>query len=217
MSIGIASAHGKAHIHGVGVPEDIWTADHDSFLECMVTISYSRIPRPNSAARSTVWMDLVQRQAAFFYKGIQIGHVLLAFLLLQVFELRLQLGQLVLGCADIFFQHIDLLVAVWIPLRDSIRSIRAALPGSGDRYTASTQAWSTATGSREAKIVGRHLQNYDSMLMLSHFKGHAMGGFGGALKNMSIGIASAHGKAHIHALFGVVFPHVSYKHRLVKR
>ena len=35
MSIGIASAHGKAHIHGVGVPEEIWTADHDSFLECM--------------------------------------------------------------------------------------------------------------------------------------------------------------------------------------
>ena len=46
--------------------------------------------------------------------------------------------------------------------------------------------------------VGAHLQNYDSMLILSHFKGHAMGGFGGALKNMSIGVASAHGKAHIH-------------------
>ena len=46
--------------------------------------------------------------------------------------------------------------------------------------------------------VGDHLKNYDSMLMLSHFKGHAMGGFGGALKNMSIGVASAHGKAVIH-------------------
>lgn len=46
--------------------------------------------------------------------------------------------------------------------------------------------------------VGAHLADYDSMLMLSHFKGHAMGGFGGALKNMSIGIASSHGKAHIH-------------------
>lgn len=46
--------------------------------------------------------------------------------------------------------------------------------------------------------VGSHLKNYDSMLMLSHFKGHAMGGFGGALKNMSIGVASAHGKSHIH-------------------
>lgn len=46
--------------------------------------------------------------------------------------------------------------------------------------------------------VGMHLQNYDSMLMLSHFKGHMMGGFGGALKNMSIGVASSHGKANIH-------------------
>lgn len=47
-------------------------------------------------------------------------------------------------------------------------------------------------------FVGEHLKNYDSMLMLSHFKGHLMGGFGGALKNMSIGVASAHGKAVIH-------------------
>lgn len=46
--------------------------------------------------------------------------------------------------------------------------------------------------------VGNHLANYDSMLMLSHFKGHQMGGFGGALKNMSIGVASASGKAWIH-------------------
>lgn len=46
--------------------------------------------------------------------------------------------------------------------------------------------------------VGEHLKNYDSILMLSHFKGHAMGGFGGALKNMSIGIASSSGKAWIH-------------------
>lgn len=48
-------------------------------------------------------------------------------------------------------------------------------------------------------IVGSHLANYDSMLMLSHFKGHAMGGFGGALKNMSIGVASRNGKAWIHS------------------
>lgn len=47
-------------------------------------------------------------------------------------------------------------------------------------------------------FVGDHLKNYDSMLMLSHFKGHAMGGFGGALKNMSIGVASSHGKRIIH-------------------
>jgi len=46
--------------------------------------------------------------------------------------------------------------------------------------------------------VGSHIENYDSMLILSHFKGHAMGGFGGALKNMSIGIASSFGKAYIH-------------------
>ncbi len=47
-------------------------------------------------------------------------------------------------------------------------------------------------------LVGKHLANYDSMIMLSHFKGHAMGGFGGALKNMSIGVASSAGKANIH-------------------
>lgn len=49
-------------------------------------------------------------------------------------------------------------------------------------------------------FVGANLQRYDSMLLLSHFKGHAMGGFGGALKNLSIGVASAHGKAHIHGV-----------------
>lgn len=46
--------------------------------------------------------------------------------------------------------------------------------------------------------VGKGLAAYDSMLVLSHFKGHPMGGFGGALKNISIGIASSHGKAYIH-------------------
>ncbi|MDD3185188.1 MAG: DUF362 domain-containing protein, partial [Anaerostipes sp.] len=49
-------------------------------------------------------------------------------------------------------------------------------------------------------VVGEHLKNYDSMLVLSHFKGHAMGGFGGALKNISIGVASARGKALIHGV-----------------
>ncbi len=49
-------------------------------------------------------------------------------------------------------------------------------------------------------IVGSHINNYKSMLMLSHFKGHAMGGFGGALKNMSIGVASRNGKAWIHSV-----------------
>ncbi|MCM1064559.1 MAG: DUF362 domain-containing protein [Eubacterium sp.] len=49
-------------------------------------------------------------------------------------------------------------------------------------------------------FVGVNLNNYDSMLVLSHFKGHPMGGFGGALKNISIGLASSHGKAYIHGV-----------------
>lgn len=47
-------------------------------------------------------------------------------------------------------------------------------------------------------IVGSHLPHYDFMINLAHFKGHAMGGFGGVLKNASIGVASAKGKAYIH-------------------
>ena len=47
-------------------------------------------------------------------------------------------------------------------------------------------------------FVGKHLANYDAMLVLSHFKGHPMGGYGGALKQLSIGVASSHGKAYIH-------------------
>lgn len=50
----------------------------------------------------------------------------------------------------------------------------------------------------DMNFVGGHMSKYDSMLVLSHFKGHPMGGFGGALKNISIGIASSHGKAYIH-------------------
>lgn len=50
----------------------------------------------------------------------------------------------------------------------------------------------------QKNFVGSHIEQYDSMLVLSHFKGHPMGGFGGALKNISIGIASSHGKAYIH-------------------
>lgn len=46
--------------------------------------------------------------------------------------------------------------------------------------------------------VGKHLANYDSLLVISHFKGHAMGGFGGALKQLSIGCASSFGKKYIH-------------------
>ncbi len=46
--------------------------------------------------------------------------------------------------------------------------------------------------------VGKNINNYDSMLVLSHFKGHPMGGFGGALKQLSIGVASSKGKRFIH-------------------
>ena len=49
----------------------------------------------------------------------------------------------------------------------------------------------------DVNYVGKNIDKYDSMLVLSHFKGHPMGGFGGALKNISIGIASAHGKAYV--------------------
>ncbi len=50
----------------------------------------------------------------------------------------------------------------------------------------------------QKNFVGKNLKNYDSMLVLSHFKGHPMGGFGGALKQLSIGVASSFGKAYIH-------------------
>ena len=55
-------------------------------------------------------------------------------------------------------------------------------------------------------IVGGHLANYDFMINLAHFKGHAMGGFGGVLKNQSIGVASANGKAYIHSAGKVQSP-----------
>ena len=48
--------------------------------------------------------------------------------------------------------------------------------------------------------VGKNIQNYDSMLVVSHFKGHPMGGYGGALKQLSIGIASSKGKRYIHCV-----------------
>ena len=47
-------------------------------------------------------------------------------------------------------------------------------------------------------FVGKDIVNYDSMLVLSHFKGHPMGGYGGAIKQLSIGVASSYGKAYIH-------------------
>ncbi len=57
------------------------------------------------------------------------------------------------------------------------------------------------TGKRIKKnYVGKDIEKYDSMLVLSHFKGHPMGGFGGALKQLSIGVASSYGKAYIHGV-----------------
>ena len=47
--------------------------------------------------------------------------------------------------------------------------------------------------------VGAHFADYDSFLVLSHFKGHSMAGYGGAIKNISIGIGSSKGKGHIHS------------------
>lgn len=55
-------------------------------------------------------------------------------------------------------------------------------------------------------IVGGHLANYDFMVALNHFKGHPMGGYGGALKNLSIGCASRNGKAYIHSAGRVQTP-----------
>lgn len=50
----------------------------------------------------------------------------------------------------------------------------------------------------QKNYVGKNIVNYDSMLVLSHFKGHPMGGYGGAIKQLSIGVASSFGKAYIH-------------------
>lgn len=51
----------------------------------------------------------------------------------------------------------------------------------------------------EENYVGSHFENYDYYVVLFHFKGHSMAGYGGAIKNISIGIASSEGKAHIHS------------------
>ena len=58
----------------------------------------------------------------------------------------------------------------------------------------------TGNGIKHLKedVVGSHFKDYDFVLVLTHFKGHAMGGFGGALKNISIGFASSRGKVIIH-------------------
>ena len=70
-----------------------------------------------------------------------------------------------------------------------------------DIMDADGEAYLPVTGGRHLTrdIVGKNYLNYDFTIVLSHFKGHAMGGFGGAIKNMSIGIASSGGKAWIHS------------------
>lgn len=60
-------------------------------------------------------------------------------------------------------------------------------------------------------IVGSHLPYYDFMINLAHFKGHAMGGFGGVLKNASIGVASSDGKAYIHTAGKVQSPQTAWQ------
>jgi len=52
----------------------------------------------------------------------------------------------------------------------------------------------------KSNFVGKNLSKYDSMLVLSHFKGHPMGGYGGAIKQISIGVASSYGKKYIHGV-----------------
>ena len=50
----------------------------------------------------------------------------------------------------------------------------------------------------QKNYVGKNIEKYKSMLVISHFKGHPMGGYGGALKQLSIGVASSKGKRYIH-------------------
>ncbi len=64
----------------------------------------------------------------------------------------------------------------------------------------------------EYDLIGTHLDNYDSLLNLAHFKGHVMGGFGGVLKNQSIGIASRNGKAYIHGAGSTTDPDYVWSH-----
>lgn len=61
-------------------------------------------------------------------------------------------------------------------------------------------------------IVGEHLAHYDWMINLAHFKGHTMGGYGGVLKNASIGVASTAGKAYIHSHGVSTIPAEAWKH-----
>ena len=63
----------------------------------------------------------------------------------------------------------------------------------------------------QKNLVGKNIKNYDSMLVLSHFKGHPMGGYGGALKQLSIGCASSAGKTYIHSGGKVTDQHILWE------
>ena len=69
---------------------------------------------------------------------------------------------------------------------------------SADHWRVINEHGFTAIAYLQYDVVGDHLARYDFMVVLSHAKGHTMGGFGGALKNISIGVASTHGKGLIH-------------------
>ena len=63
----------------------------------------------------------------------------------------------------------------------------------------------------DKNYVGKKIENYDSMLVISHFKGHPMGGFGGAIKQLSIGVASTKGKCYIHSAGKVLDQDILWK------
>lgn len=68
----------------------------------------------------------------------------------------------------------------------------------------------------DVDIVGSHLDNYDAMVNLAHFKGHVMGGFGGVIKNQSIGVASRNGKAYIHSTGKTTDPIKCWKEPIIQ-
>ena len=63
----------------------------------------------------------------------------------------------------------------------------------------------------KVNYLGKNIENYDSMLVLIHFKGHPMGGYGGALKQLSIGCASSAGKTYIHTGGKVTDQHILWE------
>ena len=79
-------------------------------------------------------------------------------------------------------------------IKDLVQKVNGTMDAEGE-----TELPVTGGKHLTRDIVGKNYLNYDFTIILSHFKGHAMGGFGGAIKNMSIGIASSNGKRLIHS------------------